>query len=200
MTDDVTDIAAYYDREVEREDSRLDRHQLENDLTWRYLDQYLPAGGSILEIGAATGRYTVELARRGYSVTAVDLSADLLKECQRRIEDAGFLERVRFHLGDARCLGDEVGTNYDAVLLMGPLYHLVEEEDRNLALEEAYNRMRPGGLIFTAFISRFGILGDLIKNVPQWIEEQAEVRASSGYGAGIPKTTHAAVSAATLPG
>jgi hypothetical protein len=59
---------------------------------------------------------------------------------------------------------------------MGPLYHLVEEDDRRAALKEAYDRLCDGGLIFTAFISRFGIMGDLIRNVPNWIEDQAEVR------------------------
>jgi hypothetical protein len=59
---------------------------------------------------------------------------------------------------------------------MGPLYHLVELDDRKLALQEVLKRMREGGIVFSAFISRLGILGDLIKNVPGWINGQAEVR------------------------
>jgi hypothetical protein len=43
-------------------------------------------------------------------------------------------------------------------------------------LREAFDRLREGGIIFSAFLSRFGILGDLLKNVPGWIEDQAEVR------------------------
>ena len=74
MSDDVSDIAAYYNTDPERERSRLERHQLEHDLTRRYLNQYLPPQGSILEIGEATRRYTLELAKRGYHVTAVDSS------------------------------------------------------------------------------------------------------------------------------
>jgi len=77
--DDVSDVAAFYSTDPERESARLEEHQLEHDLTWRFLDQYLPSQGTILEIGAATGRYTVALARRGYTVTAVDLSAVLLE-------------------------------------------------------------------------------------------------------------------------
>jgi len=50
------------------------------------------------------------------------------------------------------------------------------EADRKLALKEAFDRLRAGGIIFSSFISRFGIIGDLIKKVPAWIEEQAEVR------------------------
>jgi formylmethanofuran dehydrogenase subunit B len=61
VTDDVGDIASFYDRQVGEEDSRLERHRLEYDLTWRFLTRYLPPTGSILEIGAATGRYTLAL-------------------------------------------------------------------------------------------------------------------------------------------
>ena len=52
MNYDLSDIAAMYDRGVETEHMRLERHQLEFDLTWRYFTRYLPATGSILEIGA----------------------------------------------------------------------------------------------------------------------------------------------------
>jgi S-adenosylmethionine-dependent methyltransferase len=66
MRDDVRDIAEFYSVDPDIEHRRLEQHQLEYDLTWRYLHEYLPPDGSILEVGAATGRYTVELARRGY--------------------------------------------------------------------------------------------------------------------------------------
>ncbi len=176
MMDDVHDIAAYYNNDPEREDSRLERHQLEYDLTLCYLRRYLPPQGRILEIGAATGRYTLELAKRGYRITAVDMSKNLLEIGQRRIRDHGLEKQVSFFLGDARQLSDVTEHEFDAVLLMGPLYHLVEEADRRTALSEAHSRLREGGILFSSFISRFGIMGDLLKNVPEWIEEQAEVQ------------------------
>ena len=58
MRDDISDIKAMYDSALEREDSRLVRHELEYDLTWRYLDEYLPPEGRILEIGAASSTTT----------------------------------------------------------------------------------------------------------------------------------------------
>ena len=182
MSDNVNDIAAYYNNDPSREQTRLERHQLEYDLTWRYLDKYLPAQGSILEIGAATGRYTLELAERGYSVTAVDMSTGLLEENKRIIAEAGLEKQVCYILADARNLSEVTGRDFDAALLMGPLYHLVVKEDREIAVKEAYNRLRDGGLLFSAFISRFGILGDLIKNMPEWIEDQEEVRSILEYG------------------
>src|ERR1035438_2018997 len=171
MSDDVSDIAAFYDSDPQKEHDRLARHQLEYDLTWRYLDQYLPSQGSVLEVGAASGRYTLELAKRGYAVTAVDLSAALIEECRKRIVAEEVEKRVRLVVADARDLREVTETGFDAVLLMGPLYHLIEEADRKAVLKEAFNRMRTGGVIFSSFLSRFGILGELLRNVPGWIED-----------------------------
>ena len=174
--DDLHDIAAYYNNDPERENTRLERHQLEYDLTWRYLTQYLPSQGKILEVGAATGRYTVGLAKCGYLITAVDLSERLLEICQKRILEEGFEQQVNFFSGDARDLTHIKETAFDAVLLMGPLYHLVEQADRRAALREAFDHLKKGGILISTFISRFGILGDLMRNLPDWIENQAEVR------------------------
>jgi len=176
MIDDVSDIAAYYDNDPENEQFRLEKHQLEHELTWRYLEQYLPSQGSILEIGAGTGRYTLELARRGYTITAVDLSAVEIEQCRQTLTDSGLEKQVRLVLADARDLGVVTERGFDVVMLMGPLYHLVLEADRREALRGSFERLRAGGLIFSAFISRFGIMCDLIKNVPGWIEGRAEVR------------------------
>ena len=127
MIDDVSDIVEMYDRNSAGEDQRLTRHQLERDITWRYLEDYLPSRGSILEIGAATGRYTLELAKRGYAVTAVDFSSELLEKCRIRLANEGLAEKVRHVVADARNLGAVETEGFDAVLLMGPLYHLVEK-------------------------------------------------------------------------
>jgi len=182
MSDDVNDIAAYYNSDPLREHSRLERHQLEHELTWCYLDQYLPPQGSILEIGAATGIYTLELVKRGYAVTAVDMSAKLLEENKRSIVEAGLEKHVQFVEADARNLSEVTKHDFDGLLLMGPLYHLVEEADRQAMLRQAIEKLRTGGFIFSAFISRFGIMGDLIKNMPGWIEDQEEVRSILEHG------------------
>ena len=170
MKDDISDIADWYDCSVESEHSRLERHQLEYDITWRYLTRYLPPAGSILEIGAATGRYTLALCRLGYSVTAVDLSAALLEECRRRLAAERLHRQARFVVADARDLRAVADTEFDAALLMGPLYHLVFEEDRRQALRRATDLLRNGGVVFAAFLSRLGTLGDMLKKSPEWIE------------------------------
>ncbi|MFN2564116.1 MAG: class I SAM-dependent methyltransferase [Gemmatimonadaceae bacterium] len=175
MTDDISDIISFYDRQVAEEDARLERHQLEHDLTWCFLTRYLPPTGSILEIGAATGRYTLPLCRLGDSVTAVDLSAALLERCQRRLAAEQLQSRAQLVVADARDLHTVPSTGFDAVLLMGPLYHLVFEADRVQAVRQAIERLRSGGLLFSVFLSRLGVLGDLMRKMPEWIERREEV-------------------------
>ncbi|MFQ5648399.1 MAG: class I SAM-dependent methyltransferase [bacterium] len=180
--DDVNDILEMYDKGVDKEDMRLERHQIERDVTLRFFEDYLPADARVLEIGAATGIYTACLAKRGHTVTAVDFSESLLEKCKQRLTSAALLDKVRFLVADARDLSGIPKDAFDVVLLMGPLYHLISREDRVRALREAYERLKPGGLIFSALISRYGILGQLLVSHPEWIENQEDVRSVMTLG------------------
>lgn len=182
MKDDISDIRRYYDQGAAIEEDRLARHPLEFEITCRHLDRHLPKSGSVLEIGAGPGRYTEYLLQRGLEVTAVDVSADLLKLCEERVHKAGLASGVTFKKADARDLTGIKGGPFDAVLLMGPLYHLVEEEDRHLAVEQAQSNLVDGGLVAGAFISKYGMLSDLIENHSDWIMRRDEVRSIMAIG------------------
>jgi S-adenosylmethionine-dependent methyltransferase len=166
--DDISDIRAYYDRFPEEEE-RLDSHQLEWDVTWHYLERYLPPEGPILEVGAATGRYTRELARRGYRVTAVDLSPALTAIAADKCRAAGVSHRVEHVVADARDLGCLRGRTFAAALVMGPLYHLIEEADRRAVLRQVHGLLGPGGIVVSAFISRLGIWADQVVHFASYI-------------------------------
>ena len=170
MKDDVRDIREFYDKSVHKEHTRLDRHPIEKDMTWRYLDEYLPGVGSILDIGAATGAYAIPLAHRGYHVTAVDFSSSLLDVCAERAIEEHVGERITRVNADARDLSEIRKNNYDAALIMGPLYHLVHREDRELAVRQLYDRLTRGGIIFSAFISRYGVWADIMAKNPESID------------------------------
>ena len=173
--DDLTDIREMYNAGWDIEASRLERHQLEADITWCYLNLYLPTHGRLLEVGFGTGFYTFPLAQRGYQITAVDLADEYVTRCKTRAEELNLSDQIDFRIGDARKLDGIPRGKFEAILLMGPLYHLLLETDRTAALRSAYACLRPGGVIFSALISRFGILGNLIKDHPAWIENQKEV-------------------------
>jgi len=173
--DDIDDIRDYYDARWDSEDNRLERHQLEHDITWRYLETYLPLQGHILEVGAATGQYTLELARRGHSVLAVDLAPALVASARERATEEGLDDRIEFQVGDARFLSGVPDESFDAALVMGPLYHLVLREERLMALKRVFQSLQDNGILFSSLLSRFGVLGDVLKNIPAWIEDEKDV-------------------------
>jgi S-adenosylmethionine-dependent methyltransferase len=182
MGDDTGDIRQFYDDSVEKENTRLERHQLEHDMTWRYLDKYLPRRGKILEIGCATGAYTIPLAKRGYSVTAVDFAAKEVELCRDKVKGEHLEKQVTCLVADARDLSDITEKDYDAALVMGPLYHLVLEEDRETVLQQVKKHLKIAGLVFSTFISRYGIWGDVITNLPHYIEFERDVQSVISQG------------------
>ena len=89
---------------------------------------------------------------------------------------------MQFVVADARDLHAVSTTAFDAVLLMGPLYHLIFEEDRRAAVRQAADHLRNGGVLFSAHLSRMGVFGDLMRRIPAWIEREEEVRSLLSHG------------------
>ncbi len=116
--------------------------------TMRYVEMYLKPGSRILEIGAGTGRYSHELARKGYAVDAVELLEHHI-EVFRQNTLPGELVTVR--QGDALDLSDFGDDTYDITLLLGPMYHLLTVEEQKAALSEAVRATKPGGVVFAAY-------------------------------------------------
>lgn len=132
------------------EDGRLrSRHGMVEFLTtMRYIDLYLKPGMRVLEIGAATGRYSHTLARRGYEVDALELVEHNIELFSANTA-AG--ERVTIRQADARDLSFIQDDLYDVTLLLGPMYHLFTQEDQRMALTEAIRVTKPGGVIYAAY-------------------------------------------------
>lgn len=132
------------------EDNRLrSRHgSVEFLTTMRYVEKYLKPGMRVLEIGAATGRYSHTLARQGYKVDAVELVQHNIEIFKRNTQPG---ENVRIYQGNAKCL-DMLGDNtYDVTLLLGPMYHLFTVPEQLEALSEAIRVTKNGGVIFAAY-------------------------------------------------
>ena len=163
------DVRDFYNRNPEIEWARLDEHRTEFAVTLRALRDYLPpAPASVLDIGGGPGRYALTLAQQGYAVTLTDLAESSLDLAKRRARDAGVaIERIL--RADAVDLSSFAGASFDAALLMGPLYHLLTAQERARAVAEARRVLRPDGVIFAAFISRFAPFRDSAQGFPQWV-------------------------------
>lgn len=127
----------------------LSKHgQVEYLTTMRYIQKYLQPGMRILEIGAATGRYSHALAQKGYEVDAVELvqhNIDIFKEKTKPGE------RITIQQGNAKDLHFLADNRYDITLLLGPMYHLFTVEEQKQALSEALRVTKQGGILFAAY-------------------------------------------------
>jgi SAM-dependent methyltransferase len=158
------DIESYYAQGGEQ--GRLDQgyFPLERARTQEIVLRHLPPPPAVvLDVGGAAGTYALWLSARGYEVHLVD-PVPLHVEQASRASAASDRPLASASLGDARALARADGSA-DAVLLLGPLYHLIERADRLQALREAGRVLRPGGFVFAAAISRFASLVDNLDNV-----------------------------------
>jgi ubiquinone/menaquinone biosynthesis C-methylase UbiE len=117
-----------------------------------------PAPAVIVDVGGAAGVYAFPLAEQGYQVHLLD-PVDLHLEQARAYALASGIPLASITRGDARHL-DIPSARADAVLLLGPLYHLVEGADRLQALREARRILKPRGVLFAAAVCRFASLID----------------------------------------
>lgn len=168
--DDLSDIIAFYSKNGERH--RNDRNQLEFALTLGVFGALIPPGARILEIGAGAGFFTAHLALAGHAVTAVEFTPELLKQNQQLIE--GLEEKaqkklqVEFVLDDARTLTQVSQRSFDVVLNMGPLYHMVDAEDRLSAMRAMARFAHEKTIFLSIFLHRVGYLSYVLKNQPQF--------------------------------
>jgi SAM-dependent methyltransferase len=150
-------IVRHYENEIREEDRiTTGMGRLELLRTQEILRRHLPdPPGEILDVGGATGVHASWLAADGYRVHIVDLTP---RHVDKASADLGPLG-VTAEIGDARRLS-AADASYDVVLLLGPLYHLVDRTDRVLALREARRVVHPGGIVAVAAINRFASLFD----------------------------------------
>ena len=157
----------YYDSASESEWERLDTglSRIEFAATLRLMEKYFPASGAVCDIGSGPGCYAIELAKRGYQVTLFDLSEKLLERGEQAFAAAG-ISASQFVQGDARDLGVFADESFDAALQLGPLYHLIEREDRSQVLGELGRVLKPGGRAIVAFLNSWGLLKTGIVDFP----------------------------------
>src|SRR5262245_48655004 len=152
---DAEEVAAYYGQGIERDRLAAGQGALELARTQALLERYLPAPPAVVaDVGGGPGRYAVWLAKRGYRVHLVDPVPLHVEQARAASKELRGATLAGAEVGDARVLGLS-HASVDAVLLMGPLYHLPERGDRLQALAEARRVCRRGGVIVAAGISRF---------------------------------------------
>lgn len=163
-------VAQHYDKVAfEYEQQRLTASSsVEFAITVRYLQHYIPAGARVAELGVGSGQYTEVLAQKGCLLHLVDVSERLLESATTRLEQAGMGAQILdSQRASATHLPHIQTESVDAVLSLGPLYHLCDLADRQLAVREAARILRPGGWLYAAGLNRLNYLRDTFRQHPQ---------------------------------
>ncbi len=169
-------LARHYGASVfQFETDRLEKYcPVEFGITCRYLERYVPNNAVVADVGVGVGHYAEFLARRGCSVCLVDISVELLRAARQRLERAGLGGQVQeVRRASATDLGWLTSGSLDAVLMLGPFYHLQELHERRQAVSEARRILKPQGILFAAAVNQLAYLRDLFREKPEEVLERA---------------------------
>lgn len=129
----------------------------------------------ILDIGAGTGRYSVELCHRGYDVTAVELVKHNLEILRAKHEN------IKTWQGNAKDLHFLEDNTYDITLLFGPMYHLHTDENKVQALKEAMRVTKKNGYILVAYVmNEYSVISYCFKE-HKWADVQEKGGLSADF-------------------
>ena len=185
MPTNTASVSQLYSSIAPLENRRLLDHPMERELTLRTIRKALAASTPglvvkkrIADIGGGPGRIAFALADDGHEVDLVDLTPELVQLAEaeqerRRVAEDITSKRLLRSIAVGNALEKDAGVGleeeggYDAVLLLGPLYHLVEEEERVTAVRNAVELVRrESGLVFVAFVSVAAHLRDVAVREP----------------------------------
>ena len=155
MKQDIEKLSYYYRTEnIEYNRLAFDRtSRLEEITTKRYLNEFIPTGWAVLDACAAYGVYAFPLAERGCKVTAGDIVAHHVEALNEKQKANPVLQDI-FH-GTMSDLSRFENNSFDAVLNMGAYYHCTEKSERDKTIAEGRRVLKPGGLIFIAYLPRY---------------------------------------------
>ncbi|MFF2479973.1 class I SAM-dependent methyltransferase [Paenibacillus sp. NPDC058071] len=148
---------------------RLDREPIEFRINLHYIKQYLPPEGKVLDNGAGPGKYAMELANLGLRVTLSDLTPRLVEWAKEKADELQVTKQFDgFHVLNAANLHGLPNEEFDASLMLGPLYHLQQEEERIQAVEELFRVTKKGGIVFVAFQTRTRMTINSLRDPQHW--------------------------------
>jgi S-adenosylmethionine-dependent methyltransferase len=160
-------VREYYNNHVEDEDKRLDMHPFEIPVTMHFVDRYLHPGQKIFDVACGTGRIAASLMERGFDVGLNDISDKNIELSRQRLSANNhtlFIQRA-----DALHTSGWKKEAWDAVFILGPLYHLLSFKKRLNLLKIACRNLKPGGFVFSSFMTRMGALIYGLKENPEGI-------------------------------
>ncbi len=127
----------------------------------------------VLDASCGAGTQAVALARLGFTVTACDPSAGMIRKAHEIAEQYGVLGDIQFERVDFARLPDVIEGPFDAVIAKGnSLPHLLEDEEIETALLTFYELLRPGGMLVIGMRDFGPFMEDRPRFIPGFIHEE----------------------------
>lgn len=179
-------IENYYDKSTEYEWNRLIRdpyHKLEWDTTQIFLKKHLPKKGLILDAGAGPGRYTIDLAKKGYDISLLDFSKGNVELAKIKIKEAKLNHKVKDLMqGTIVDLKRFKDNSFDGVICLGgPLSH-VKEKEQQKAINELIRVAKKNAPIFVSVMGKYAIILEAIRRWPEEVKDTTNFKNLTEYG------------------
>ena len=158
------EVRDYYNQHVAEEDQRLSEHPFEIPVTMHFVKKYLNPGEHIFDVACGTGNIAQQLLRKGYFMGLNDISDENIRLVKERLgnnRNILFIDR-----SDALESKDWDKESWDSIFILGPLYHMISKQKRLKVLKLAKKHVKPGGFVFSSFMTRIGALVYGLKNNP----------------------------------
>jgi 2-polyprenyl-3-methyl-5-hydroxy-6-metoxy-1,4-benzoquinol methylase len=168
-------VARHYNQGgFEYESVRLQEDSpVEFAVTVRYLKRWIPDRATVVDIGVGVGHYAELLAQRGCFLYLIDISQRLLDTTYTRLKAANLDQQIlKVQQTSATQVAEVETATADAVLLLGPLYHLCSLPERESAVREAARMLKSDGLLFAAGINRLAYFQDLLRSQPEEVSDR----------------------------
>lgn len=156
-------VAQHYKDNIQYQLSRLENDSpVEYAITLRKLDRWINSGDRVADIGTGAGHYALHLANKQCYLHLIDIADDLLNVCHQKFIEANCEQYIiNTSNTSATDLGFIPDESVDAVMMLGPLYHLTKAADRDKALQEAHRILKKEGIILAGGINRLAVLKEL---------------------------------------
>ncbi len=145
---DLSYLINFYENYNEQDRLQSKHGRVEYLTTMKYIQDFLKPGMRVLEVGAGTGRYALALAREGYQVDAIELIQHNIDIFISHIQPNDNIQAVQ---GDALDLSRYKDESFDLTLVLGPMYHLYDENDKINCLKEALRVTKKYGKIMVSY-------------------------------------------------
>lgn len=163
----IDEIRAYYDRMADSYDERAATNPfmtILNRITWKWISLHLPENRNIriLDAGGGTGKWAIPIAKLGYSVIVMDISGEMLKIAQKKIEEQGLTHFVSVRQGDMEETEFPAGF-FDLILCEGDALGLTPHPEK--ALREFNRILKTDGAISLNICNHYKMLPLMINGM-----------------------------------